>query len=37
MNGNEFLKSKWMDEAKKPDAERNVQQKFNQWSTLVSG
>ena len=35
MNGNEFLKSKWMEEAKKPDAERNVQQKFNQWSNRV--
>ena len=31
----EFLNSKWIDEAKKPDAKINVQQKFNQWSNRV--
>jgi len=35
MNGKEFLNSKWIDEAKKPDAKINVQQKFNQWSNRV--
>jgi len=35
MKGKDFLKSKWMEEAKKPDAEKQIRQKFNQWSQRV--
>jgi len=36
MKGSDFLKSKWMEEAIKPDAENRVKSQFDLWSKRVS-